>query len=65
MNRRGFSSRLLKLGVFSSVLSKLPSVAGAMGQQPLAAEEGGEGVHADSVRSSVGWPRTAKPVLRP
>ena len=33
MNRRGFSSRLLKLGVFSSFLSKLPRLASAIGPQ--------------------------------
>ena len=35
MNRRSFSSRLLKLGVFTSFLSKLPRVVGAVGTQPL------------------------------
>ncbi len=33
MNRRSFSSKLLKSGVFSSFLSKLPSSAGAPGPQ--------------------------------
>jgi hypothetical protein len=33
MDRRGFSSRLLKLGVFSSLLSKLPRLASAVGTQ--------------------------------
>lgn len=70
MNRRSFSSRLLKAGVFSSLLSKLPSFAGASApeQNPdaaaLAIETDNLTVHFDERGRIVGANLGPKKVAR-